>query len=213
VAESKIIDRGGKRQIDKPEQLSLARVSVLTADGKPFIDDYIMMEEAEIQDYMTQYSGLHPGDLDPNKSPHYVTTLKTAYLKLRRLVDRGCILVGHGLAKDFRIINIIVPPDQVIDTVELYHVEGQRKISLKFLASLLLDIDIQKETHDSIEDARTALLLYKKYPELSNLHIFDEVLQLIYEIGGNCNWRVQELDRSKKDKFHKQLAFLMKKHK
>lgn len=63
---------------------------------------------------------LHPviseqvaGDLDPLQSGRYMTTGKQTYLKLRHLVDTGCLLVGHGLKKDFRMINIVVPPEQV----------------------------------------------------------------------------------------------------
>ena len=54
------------------------------------------------------------GDLDPAASPHHLTTLKRAYLKLRFLVDAGCVFVGHGLKKDFRMLNIVVPPAQVL---------------------------------------------------------------------------------------------------
>lgn len=55
---------------------------------------------------------------------------------------------------------------QIIDTVELFHFKRQRKFSLRFLSSYLLGIDIQGQSHDSIEDARTACLLYAKYQEL-----------------------------------------------
>jgi len=40
-----------------------------------FIDDYISMHEP-IGSYLTRFSGIVPGDLDPSVSPHHVTTLK-----------------------------------------------------------------------------------------------------------------------------------------
>ena len=43
----------------------------------------------------------------------HLTSSKKAYLKLRFLVDAGCTFVGHGLIKDFHMINITVPPEQV----------------------------------------------------------------------------------------------------
>ena len=50
---------------------------------------------------------------------------------------------------------------QVVDTVDLFYMKKQRKISLRFLAAYLLNQTIQQTTHDSIEDACTALSLYK----------------------------------------------------
>jgi len=29
------------------------------------------------------------------------------------LLDEGCVFVGHGLKQDFRMLNLVVPPDQV----------------------------------------------------------------------------------------------------
>ena len=47
--------------------------------------------------------------------------------------------------------------------MELFHFKRQRKLSLRFLAAYLLGLDIQHDTHDSIEDSRTALALFHKY--------------------------------------------------
>ena len=137
----------GTRSVIRPTKLSLARVSVVRGqgakEGEAFIDDHIYTQE-EVVDYLTKFSGILPGDLDPKTSKHTVVPLKAAYKKLRLLVDAGCIFIGHGLKKDFRIINIFVPPTQVIDTVDLYHSSAHpRRLSLRFLSWFLLKIDIQ----------------------------------------------------------------------
>ena len=86
----------------KPARLSLARVSILRGEGTmagvPFIDAYVQQAEPVV-DYLTRYSGLHPGDLDPSVSRHHITTMKAAYLQLRQLVDAGCRFVGHVRAR------------------------------------------------------------------------------------------------------------------
>jgi PAB-dependent poly(A)-specific ribonuclease subunit 2 len=169
-----------------PARLGLARISVVRGQGSekftPVIDDYIRAVEP-VNDYLTRFSGLVPGDLDPAVSSHFITQLKHAYLKLRYLIDCGCIFVGHGLKQDFKMINIVVPPSQIIDTVELFHFKRQRKLGLKFLSKYLLKEDIQSKTHDSIEDARTALKLYEKYEEMQMYGDFDEQLLEIYRFG------------------------------
>ena len=140
IAEEAVVLSDGRREVKKDSVKSLARVSIvrgwhgvqensMTGEGgagahRPgegrvgaglgtaFIDDYIAASEP-IVDYLTRFSGLHPGDLDPSVSRHHLVSLKASYLKLRHLVDIGCVFVGHGLTQDFKTCNIAVPPDQV----------------------------------------------------------------------------------------------------
>jgi hypothetical protein len=144
------------------------------------------------------------GDLHPNYSTHVLLPLKVVYKKLRLLVDLGCIFVGHGLSKDFRIISmspdyshvnlsfailsdppdIFVPPERVMDTVDIYYIpERGRRLSLRFLTYTVFKQEIQVDTHDSIEDARAALLLHRTFQEREAEGTFDELLREIYTEG------------------------------
>ncbi|WVR04297.1 PAB-dependent poly(A)-specific ribonuclease subunit PAN2 [Kwoniella sp. DSM 27419] len=185
----------GTKNILRPSHMSLARVSVLRGQGEkeglPFIDDYIHTSEAVV-DYLTEFSGIKAGDLDPNNSPHTLVPLKVAYKKLRLLVDLGCIFIGHGLTKDFRTINIFVPPEQVMDTVDIFTIPGrQRKLSLRFLAWVLLKKDIQTHSHDSIEDAKYALLLFRLWKEYEGQDevAFERVMDEIFNEGHRLGFK------------------------
>ena len=186
------IREDGTRVVSKEGRQALARLSVLDArEDVVMMDDYVLPSEP-VMDYLTRFSGLTREDLDPSLCRHHLVTARTAYLKLRYLIDRGVILVGHGLKKDFRIINVYVPPAQVIDTVDLWCLEGQRKISLRFLAAFLLKENIQGETHDSIEDARTALRLWRKWEEVRREGKVEQVLNALYEYGRKTGWKLQQ---------------------
>lgn len=186
------IREDGTRVVSKEGRQALARLSILDArEDIVMMDDYVLPSEP-VMDYLTRFSGLTREDLDPSLCRHHLVSARTAYLKLRYLIDRGVVLVGHGLKKDFRIINVYVPPAQVIDTVDLWCLEGQRKISLRFLAAFLLKENIQGETHDSIEDARTALRLWRKWEEVRREGKVELVLNALYEYGRKTGWKLQQ---------------------
>ena len=94
-------DRGYKQMSEESRQI-LARISLIDAtgggSGRLIVDDYVLPTE-KVLDYVTRYSGLTPDDLVPDLSDHAVVSQRAAYLKLRHIVDRGCVLVGHGLQK------------------------------------------------------------------------------------------------------------------
>lgn len=83
----------------------------------------------------------------------------------------------------------MVPKDQILDTSLLFYWEGQRKLSLKFLAAALLATEVQQQTHDSIEDAKTALALYNLYLQFSRQNVVATAIQKIYELGRQTNWQ------------------------
>jgi Ubiquitin carboxyl-terminal hydrolase/Exonuclease len=122
-AERVVLNAEGQKVIKEEGRMLLARISIIS-DGGPrgclavepvirvLVDDYILPSEPVI-DYVTRFSGLVPEDLNPSQSRHAVVPYRTAYLKLRYFLDKGCVFVGHGLQKDFETANIFVPPDQV----------------------------------------------------------------------------------------------------
>lgn len=211
------IKADGSRSVVRPSRLGLARVSVLRGGidisspespkddfghGEqdmhdlyiPFIDDYIHIQEPII-DYLTLYSGISPGDLNPKTSPYAssgrLVSLKTAYKKIWLLLNLGVVFVGHGLLKDFRTINIHIPKAQVVDTVDLYYLKSRgRKLSLRFLSWLILDELVQTANHDSVEDARTAIRLWREWQKFEREGRCEEVLQEIYKRGRDYNFRV-----------------------
>jgi PAB-dependent poly(A)-specific ribonuclease subunit 2 len=187
------IKADGTRETIRPQRLGLARVSVLRGDGAkqdlPFIDDYVAVTEPVI-DYLTAFSGINPGDLTKGVSRHVLVSLYEAYKKLWLLLNLGCVFVGHGLLKDFRTINIHVPRGQVIDTVDLWFIPSRgRKLNLRYLAWYLLHENIQIDTHDSVEDARSALRLARKYTEVQLSGRMEETLDAIYKKGKEVGFR------------------------
>jgi PAB-dependent poly(A)-specific ribonuclease subunit 2 len=65
-----------------------------------------------------------------------------------------------------------------------------------FISLPLTGIKIQSEIHDSTEDARAALQLYKHYKKLKESDKLAAAITNLYEIGKKMAWKVPVLDAS-----------------
>lgn len=190
-----IIKPDSTKLLVKPATLKLARVTVVRGDDgplkeTPFIDDYLVVDDP-IEDYVTAFSGIQSGDLRISTSNKALTYSETTYRKIWLLLQIGVIFVGHGLANDFRAINIEVPENQIRDTLKLYYKKDVRRIlGLKFLSYYVLNEEVQIGNHDSTEDAIYALRLYEKYLEWNKDHTFQRHLDNIYQIGSSFGFKV-----------------------
>eukprot|EP01127_Copromyxa_protea_P012640 TRINITY_DN3315_c0_g1_i2.p1 TRINITY_DN3315_c0_g1~~TRINITY_DN3315_c0_g1_i2.p1 ORF type:complete len:182 (+),score=50.38 TRINITY_DN3315_c0_g1_i2:467-1012(+) len=136
---------------------ALARVTILNSYGNTIYDKFVLPVE-RVVDYRTKYSGIREEDLVG--APSFQTVQK----EVADLI-RGRIVVGHGLKNDFRAMMLHHPFTHIRDTAKYRPLQRKkgRPHSLKVLTQKVLGIDIQAGEHDSGEDARAALLLYKKF--------------------------------------------------
>ena len=193
--EESTLTTSGSKLIVRETRHAIARISVV--DGRTnvhsrgciILDDHVQ-PMVPIVDYLTRFSGIVEQDLSPKHSRHHLISNRASYLKLRCLVERGCIFVGHGLQQDFWIANLAVPANQIIDTVDIYHKPAQRYISLRFLTNFILKHDVQQDVHDSVEDAMAAFELYRKAIELKQNGNFEQVLNDLYEYGQKNDWKL-----------------------
>ena len=140
---------------------ALARCSIVNHDGEVVYDVYVKPDKP-ITDYRTQWSGIRP------KHMNNAITFRSARKKVKRLIKKR-ILVGHALQFDLKVLKLRHPPDLIRDTskhIPLRALAGfprNSTPSLKRLSRQLLKWDIQVNEHSSVEDARAAMFLYKKY--------------------------------------------------
>ena len=63
---------------------------------------------------------------------------------------------------------------------------------IRLRSIIIAGLTIQSETHDSTEDANTALQLYRKYEQFSAKGEFRKVLKQLYDDGRKSGWKVEE---------------------
>eukprot|EP00450_Noctiluca_scintillans_P026169 CAMPEP_0194516538 /NCGR_PEP_ID=MMETSP0253-20130528/49445_1 /TAXON_ID=2966 /ORGANISM="Noctiluca scintillans" /LENGTH=263 /DNA_ID=CAMNT_0039360401 /DNA_START=23 /DNA_END=811 /DNA_ORIENTATION=- len=137
----------------------LARVSVVDHNGTTIFDAFVRPKE-EVTDYRTWITGITKATLDGPR----VLLEDVARQRASELLQ-GKVVVGHALQNDFAALNLDHPLTMIRDTCRFrpLRIPGKEKMtpSLKRLAAHWLHINIQDGQHDSVEDSRIALRLYR----------------------------------------------------
>ncbi|KII74729.1 RNA exonuclease 4 [Thelohanellus kitauei] len=140
------------------EENMLGRVSIVDYNGDVVYDTYVSPTEP-ITDYRTKYSGITPESLIG--APSYTEV----QYRVAELI-KGKIIIGHSINNDLRVLKLQHPAKDIRDS-SLYKPlrlkNPKQKPSLRILAKYHLNREIQKDTHCSIEDARSCLEIYKKF--------------------------------------------------
>lgn len=145
---------GGKRSV-------LARVTLVDFDGRVMYDEHVRPKE-RITDFRTWVSGVKAKHLKE------AISLKECIQQVSEMV-RGKVIVGHALQNDLQVLMLQHPVAMIRDTARYRaymrpHGRDGGKLRprrLKDLAQEMLGMEIQEGKHDSGEDARAAMLLYR----------------------------------------------------
>lgn len=146
---------------------ALARVSCVNYAGDVLYDKFVRVHE-EVTDYRTKFSGIRPDDVSLEN--HNAVELADAQRAVGELL-RGRVVVGHAIKNDLTALRLKHPWRDVRDTSVYYQklwrrTKGRRSArppALRLVVASVLGVDaFQKEAHDSCEDARAALMLYKR---------------------------------------------------
>ncbi|KAJ0118954.1 hypothetical protein J7T55_013210 [Diaporthe amygdali] len=137
---------------------ALARVSIVDFHGRQVYDSYVRPQE-RVVDWRTRISGIAP--------KHMATARDFADVQAQvGHLLHGRILVGHDLKHDLDVLILDHPRKDIRDTAKF---SGFKKYghgpkpALRVLAREILGVEIQTGQHSSIEDARVAMLLFRRY--------------------------------------------------
>ena len=141
-------------------QSRLARVSIVNQHGHVLLDQFVRPTQ-RITNYLTWVSGITFTKI--KDAPVFALVKDKVHDILR-----GRTIVGHSVASDLQQLQYTPPEGQTVVDIAKYKVlknEIGKTQSLKNMALKFLNVDFQNGEHDSVEDARAALFLYKKFQQ------------------------------------------------
>ena len=140
----------------------LARASIVNYHGSTLYDCFVQPPEGDIvADYRTHVSGIRPGDLDPPRAISFAKAQEEVADLLK-----GRTIVAHSVVSDLQALRLSHPPQLIRDTAHFPLLCPERPRSLRALVVERLGwIDFQMGEHDSVEDARAVMCLYRSVEE------------------------------------------------
>ncbi|EED87822.1 predicted protein, partial [Thalassiosira pseudonana CCMP1335] len=146
---------------------ALARVSVVDWDGNVLLDTFVRVSE-RVTDFRTHVSGVRPKDIsvkNTNAMEHSEVRQQVETLLLNK------ILVGHALKNDLSALLISHPKQDTRDTAKykpFMRPSGRSggKLRPRKLRDLVYEqcgrvIQVEGESHCSVDDARASMELFK----------------------------------------------------
>lgn len=151
---------------EEEDRSALARVSIVNFHGTQVYDSFVRPKEF-VTDWRTHVSGVSSKNMAGARIFEEVQNEVAQLLK-----DR--ILVGHAIKYDLGVLMLEHPKRDVRDTSRF---PGFRRYSagktpaLKKLAREVLGVEIQQGQHSSLEDARAAMLLFRRHKQAFDVEI------------------------------------------
>ncbi|KAK4185925.1 putative RNA exonuclease 4 [Podospora australis] len=141
------------------QESALARVSLVDFTNAQIYDSYVLPQE-KVTDWRTHVSGISPAKMRLARPFAEVQGTVAGLLK-------GRVLVGHDVKHDLQCLELDHPAKMIRDTAKFSGFKkygNGPKPALRVLAKEILQLEnFQGGQHSSIEDARVAMLLFRKY--------------------------------------------------
>lgn len=138
---------------------ALARVSIVNFHGQVILDKHVKPKE-RVTDFRSSISGVHPKHL------YNAEDFDAVQREISNILTNK-IVIGHALKNDFKVLLLSHPRRYIRDTSKLRRfraITRGKTPSLKKLAREFLGLtNFQSKEHDSIDDARVAMLLYRSF--------------------------------------------------
>ena len=143
----------------------LGRASMVNYHGETVYDTYAQAAPGmTVHDYRTAITGITPSHMMESTGAKPFTQVRNEVAGLLK----GRILVGHALKHDFAVLQLTHRKSDVRDTSRHppFRVASKGKPpALRNLTRQELGWEIQLGAHSSVEDARAAMMLFRKEKE------------------------------------------------